>query len=95
MENFALETAMNYGPWQTLSVGLACALLAFIVINLRNYLNKKNGKECSNSELKEDITALRQNIKKLFDRDEKIKDDVADIKAKVSFLYGRLNGGKQ
>ena len=89
-ESQIIETAFNHGPWATLSVALVCALAGFLAISLKNYLNKKESRGCSNEELKEDIKGVKANITLLFEKIDKLSAEISTLRSELAFMQGQL-----
>ena len=96
MENLTqtgIDTAVQNGPWVTLSVAMVCAVIVFVAISLRNYLHRKEvNTHIPYMDLKEDINELRQSLRKLYDKQEKIWEAITEMKTEIAYIYGKLNG---
>ena len=90
----AMNTAEQYGPFFALSVGLISATLVFLAILLKNFLHRGSNSRCSNSEIRVAIDSLRKNQEKLFDKIDKISENVSKMQSELSFLYGQQNRRK-
>ena len=88
-----IDTAIQNGPWVTLSVAMVCAVIVFVAINLKSYLNRREANTyVPYMDLKVDINELRQSIRKLYDKQEKLWDAISEMKTEVAYIYGKLNG---
>ena len=83
------DSVITHGPWQALSVGMVVCVIVFLAILLRNLFLKNGSKHCSNQEIKEDIDILRQEIRKLFDNQHKMNENISEIRIDVAVIKSK------
>ena len=91
---WTIDTALENGPFVTLSILVICGLAFYIIASVKQSFSKKEGPD------HHEIQIIHKRVNKINEKlDEKlhkIQADISDIRAEVSFIYGKLNSkGKE